>query len=185
MYVIVGLGNPGDKYKLNRHNFGFMAIDTIADSYSFSAFRSNFNAHISEGKLGTERVILCKPNTYMNNSGKAIQALLAFYKILPEKVYVIHDDLNINLGDIRLKLDGGSGGHNGLKSIDQHIGSAYFRLRLGIGHPGIKDEVTNYVLSNFSQEEEDTVISCLASLAKNIGSIFHLPMNEWLKLLSV
>ncbi|MDS9468323.1 aminoacyl-tRNA hydrolase [Paracoccus sp. MBLB3053] len=153
MKLIVGLGNPGPKYDKNRHNVGFMALDHIASDHGFGAWRSRFQGETSEGRLGSERVTLLKPATFMNLSGQAVGEAMRYLKIEPRDVIVLHDELDLPPGKARLKLGGGHAGHNGLRSIHQHIGEAYRRLRIGIGHPGHKDRVAAYVLSDFAKDE--------------------------------
>ncbi|MCX7337692.1 MAG: aminoacyl-tRNA hydrolase [Alphaproteobacteria bacterium] len=172
MFVFVGLGNPGAQYALNRHNVGFMVVDTIAESYDFPPFRTKFNALVTEGKIGPHRVILCKPLTYMNLSGQAVGPLIKFYKLPLSSVYVVHDDLDLNPGQVKLKIGGSSGGHNGLVSIDQAVGKDYWRLRIGIGHPGHKDAVSAYVLSNFRSEDHDWLVPLLSSVAGQAPTLF-------------
>lgn len=180
LFLIVGLGNPGSQYDLNRHNIGFLAIDTIANVHSFPTFKSKFSAKISEGKIGLHRVILCKPQTYMNLSGRSVAEVCQFYKIPLNHVYVIHDDLDILPGRLKIKLGGGSGGHNGLKSLDQHLSPNYWRIRLGIGHPGYKDAVSGYVLSNFHKNDEEWLSDLLGLISKNIPYIFSDEPGVWL-----
>ena len=180
MYVVAGLGNPGSQYALNRHNIGFMAVDVIADQYQFPPFKTKFNAAISEGKIGNHRVVLCKPLTYMNLSGRPIGELLHFYKLPLEKLYVIHDDLDLLPGSIKIKQGGGHGGHNGLRSIDGCVGQAYCRLRLGIGHPGIKEAVSGYVLSNFKGADEGWLTDLLSAIAAEIDTLFDKDPGQWL-----
>ena len=150
MKLIVGLGNPGTKYQGNRHNVGFMALDRIASDHGFSPWRTRFQGETAEGRLGDERVTLLKPGTFMNLSGQAVGEAMRYLKLTPDEVIVLHDELDLPPGKLRLKLGGGHAGHNGLRSIHQHIGEAYRRVRIGIGHPGHKDRVTGWVLSNFS-----------------------------------
>lgn len=184
MYVLVGLGNPGQKYALNRHNIGFMAIDSIAATYNFPPFKTKFSASLSEGTIGDHKVILCKPMTYMNLSGQPVGGLSRFYKVTPNCVYVVHDDLDLETGKIKLKIGGGSGGHNGLKSLDQCIGKEYWRVRLGIGHPGRspnrEDLVSHYVLSNFSQNDEDWLIKVLRAVTEEVDTLFGSDPGVWL-----
>ena len=154
MKLIVGLGNPGAKYATNRHNIGFIAVDRIAADHGFSPWRQRFQAEMSEGRLGSEKVVLLKPLTFMNLSGQSVGEAMRYLKLTPEDVIVIHDELDLAPGKCRVKLGGGHAGHNGLRSIHQHIGESYRRLRIGIGHPGHKDRVAGYVLSDFAKAEE-------------------------------
>lgn len=154
MKLIVGLGNPGKKYEQTRHNVGFMAIDALAHYYNFAPFRSKFQGDISEGTINNIKLLLLKPSTYMNNSGRSVAETCRFYKIPLEDIYVIHDELDLKENQIRVKQGGGHGGHNGLRDIDSHIGKNYHRIRYGINHPGDKDQVTDYVLSNFTNGEK-------------------------------
>lgn len=152
MKLFVGLGNPGEKYSQNRHNIGFMAVDRIAES-GFSPWKSKFQGALAEGRLGSEKVVLLKPETFMNLSGQSVGEAMRFYKLTPDDVTVFHDELDLAPGKVRLKTGGGHAGHNGLRSIHQHIGPEYNRVRLGIGHPGHKDKVARYVLSDFAKQE--------------------------------
>ena len=180
MFVLAGLGNPGPQYSLNRHNVGFMVIDTIAESYQFPPFKVKFNALISEGKFGSHKVLLCKPITFMNRSGQALSPLMHFYKVPVENLYVIHDDLDLVFGRLKLKQGGGAGGHNGLTSLDQSIGKDYWRLRVGIGHPGHASAVSNYVLSNFSGHEQKEIVPLLTTIAELIPDLFGADSGLWL-----
>ncbi len=155
MKLFVGLGNPGSKYAGNRHNIGFMALDRIAADHGFAPWRNKFQAEVTEGKLGSEKVILLKPMTFMNLSGQSVGEAMRFYKLTPADVTVFHDELDLAPGKCRLKQGGGHAGHNGLRSIHQHISPDYQRVRLGIGHPGHKDRVAGYVLSDFAKAEQD------------------------------
>ncbi len=166
MHLLVGLGNPGPEYALTRHNIGFMAVDALADAARFTA---KFHGEISARAIEDEKVILLKPMTYMNLSGKSVQAAMAFYKIPPENVIVLHDELDLPLGKIRIKQGGGANGHNGLKDIDQMVGPDYWRIRLGIGHPGMKEQVHGHVLSRFSNAEQDEVVKVLTALSANFA----------------
>lgn len=154
MQLFVGLGNPGGKYAGNRHNIGFMALDRIAADHGFPPFRAKFQGLVSEGRLGDERVVLLKPQTFMNLSGQSVGEAMRFYKLTPGDVVVFHDELDLAPGRCRAKTGGGHAGHNGLRSIHAHIGEAYHRVRLGIGHPGDKNRVADYVLSDFAKAEE-------------------------------
>jgi len=154
MWLLVGLGNPGDKYEYNRHNIGFLAVDAIADTYGFPAYKKKFQGLMAEGHIEGEKVILLKPQTYMNNSGQSVGEAAKFYKIPLDRIAVFHDELDLGAGKIRTKKGGGNAGHNGLRSMDSHLNSNdYWRIRLGIGHPGDKAMVHNHVLSNFSKDE--------------------------------
>lgn len=154
MFLVVGLGNPGSKYENNRHNIGFKAVDDIFRRFSFSAWSQKFNADMAKGFIDQHKVVLLKPMTYMNNSGESVQKAMAYFKIKPENVIVLHDELDLPPLKVRYKLGGGNGGHNGLKSIQQRIGTAdFYRFRIGVGHPGSKDRVSGYVLSDFSKAE--------------------------------
>ena len=153
MRLVVGLGNPGARYARNRHNIGFVIADAVARRYGFSAWRDRFKGEVAEGTIGGEKRLLLKPQTFMNDSGEAVLAAMSFYKIRPEEILVIHDELDLRPGKVRVKRGGGSAGHNGLRSIDALVGADYWRLRIGIGHPGIKELVHPYVLQNFPAEE--------------------------------
>ncbi|WP_136636609.1 aminoacyl-tRNA hydrolase [Pseudooceanicola onchidii] len=154
MNLFVGLGNPGGKYAGNRHNIGFMALDAIASDHGFGPWKSKFQAELSEGMLRGEKVLLLKPQTFMNLSGQSVGEAMRFYKLTPGDVTVFHDELDLAPGKLRCKTGGGHAGHNGLRSIHQHIGPDYHRVRLGIGHPGHKDKVAPYVLSDFAKAEQ-------------------------------
>ena len=153
MRLVVGLGNPGLRYAKNRHNVGFVAIDAIARRYGFPAFRDRFKGELSEGVIGGARRLLLKPQTFMNASGEAALAAASFYKIPPSEIVVIHDEIDLRPGKLRVKRGGGSAGHNGLRSIDALLGADYWRVRIGVGHPGVKELVQPYVLQNFTAEE--------------------------------
>ena len=153
MRLVVGLGNPGLRYAKNRHNVGFVAIDAIARRYGFPAFRGRFKGELSEGMIGGARRLLLKPQTFMNASGEAALAAASFYKIPPSEIVVIHDEIDLRPGKLRVKRGGGSAGHNGLRSIDALLGADYWRVRIGVGHPGVKELVQPYVLQNFTAEE--------------------------------
>lgn len=170
MRLIVGLGNPGSRYARNRHNIGFMAADAIARRHGFPAFRSRFKGELSEGVIAEEKRLLLKPQTFMNDSGESVLAAASFYKIPPAEIVVLHDELDLRPGKLRVKRGGGSAGHNGLRSIDALIGPDYWRVRLGIGHPGVKELVYPYVLQNFPAEEAaGWVAPLLDAVAETIG----------------
>jgi PTH1 family peptidyl-tRNA hydrolase len=165
MKLIVGLGNPGGQYARNRHNIGFLAVDAVAAEHGFAPWRSKFQGLMSEGRLGTEKVLLLKPETFMNLSGDSVRAAMTFYKLVPGDVIVLHDELDLAPGKLKLKTGGGHAGHNGLRSIDAHIGPDFQRLRMGIGHPGDKRFVSNYVLGDFAKADEDWLAPLLAAIA--------------------
>src|SRR6188768_273756 len=169
MLLFVGLGNPGAKYQGNRHNIGFMVLDDIARRHGFAPWRRRFQGETSEGTLGTERVILLKPMTYMNESGRSVQEAASFFKIAPGDVTVFHDELELPPGKVRVKIGGGIAGHNGLRSISAHIGNEYRRVRLGIGHPGIKELVHHHVLSDFAKSDRPWVEALCEAVADSAG----------------
>ena len=170
MFLVVGLGNPGAEYVKTRHNVGFTTADAIADEYNFSPFRNKFDGLIAEGRIGKEKVYLLKPQTYMNLSGNSVVKAASFYKILPQNIIVIHDDMDLPIGRLKVKMGGGSGGHNGLKSIDAAVTSNYNRIRIGVGHPqGGKEDVVNYVLGGFSKTEAQEVAKIIEFVVNNIS----------------
>ncbi len=164
MMLLVGLGNPGQKYLKNRHNIGFTAIEKIASYYKFSKFQKKFRGKISEGKISGQKIIMLKPETFMNESGIAVQAIKSFFKINCKKIVVLHDDIDLALYQIKIKCGGGHAGHNGIKSIDKLIGKEYWRIRLGVGRPEEKEQVNKYVLSNFQDSEEEKYDAILDSV---------------------
>ena len=155
MKLIVGLGNPGAKYAQNRHNIGFMALDRIAADHGFGPWKSKHQGSVSEGRFGSDRAVLLKPETYMNKSGDSVGAAMRFYKLEPGDVVVLHDEIDLAPGKVKWKIGGGHAGHNGLRSIHAHIGPDYARVRLGVGHPGHKDAVPGYVLRDFPKADAD------------------------------
>jgi len=167
MRLFVGLGNPGAKYASNRHNIGFMAVDALARRYDFAPWRRGFQGAVTQGACGSERVVLLKPATYMNESGRAVQEAVRFFKLEPDAVTVFQDELELPPGKLRVKTGGGIAGHNGLRSISAHIGNDYRRVRLGIGHPGVKELVHAYVLSNFFKEEGPWVVALCEAVAEH------------------
>lgn len=154
MVLVVGLGNPGPEYARNRHNIGFMAADELVRRHSFGPWRAKFQGEIAEGVINGTKVMVLKPLTYMNLSGQSVGAASRFLKVPVEDIVVLHDELDLAPGRLRVKRGGGAGGHNGLKSIDQHLGQNYRRVRLGIGHPGDKDRVAGYVLHDFAKADQ-------------------------------
>jgi PTH1 family peptidyl-tRNA hydrolase len=171
MLIIAGLGNPGSKYAGNRHNIGFMAVDTIHRRHSFSPWSKKFKAEISEDELDGEKVLLIKPQTYMNLSGESVGEAMRFYKLQPSDLVAIYDELDLAPGKARLKTGGGHGGHNGIKSLDAHCGREYRRLRLGIGHPGVKEMVQHHVLGDFAKVDQSWLEPLLDALADNAGML--------------
>ena len=169
MLLLVGLGNPGSEYAKNRHNIGFMAIDAIAERYSFTPFRKKFHGLLAEGVLDGAKVLALKPQTFMNESGRAVAGACAFYKIRPEDIIVLHDEIDLASAKVRVKRGGGHAGHNGLRSIHHHIGSEYGRVRLGIGHPGDKDMVSGHVLKDFSKADTEWVDKVIKAVADHAG----------------
>ena len=167
MKLLVGLGNPGNQYAGNRHNIGFMALDAVARQHNITQFRSKHSGQLAEGSIGGEKVILLKPQTFMNRSGDSVQAVAQFYKIAPADIIVLYDELDLAAGKVRVKVGGGNGGHNGLRSIDPQIGLDYKRVRLGIGHPG-KENVTHHVLGDFAKADQAWLEPLLDATAKNI-----------------
>jgi PTH1 family peptidyl-tRNA hydrolase len=184
MLLCVGLGNPGQQYLMTRHNIGFMVADTISDAYEFPTFRKKFQAEYSEKRFSDVSVGLIKPQTYMNLSGISVQSAMAFYKLKPEEILVIHDDLDLIPGQVKVKFGGGAGGHNGIKSIDQAIGNNYWRLRLGIGHPGDRNLVTNHVLSAFQNSDHDWLTSLLQKIANEFLHLMTEKPDNWVRRIS-
>ncbi|AWB49716.1 aminoacyl-tRNA hydrolase [Gemmobacter aquarius] len=166
MKLIVGLGNPGAKYAGNRHNIGFMALDRIAADHGFSPWKAQFKGLVAQGQLGAEKVLLLKPQTFMNVSGESVRPAMEFWKLTPADITVFHDELDLAPGKARVKAGGGHAGHNGLRSMHQHLGTdAYNRVRLGIGHPGHKDAVAAYVLNDFAKSEQDWLDDLLRGIS--------------------
>ncbi|GLQ06225.1 aminoacyl-tRNA hydrolase [Sneathiella chinensis] len=168
MILLVGLGNPGKGYADNRHNYGFLAVDEIIRRHSFGPEKIRFQGLVAEGRIGNEKVLALKPTTYMNESGRSVGEAARFYKIPPEDIIVLHDELDLPMGKVRVKTGGGHGGNNGIRSIDAHMGKNFQRVRLGIGHPGDKALVSGYVLKDFSKEERKIADTIIDSVARNI-----------------
>ena len=166
MRLLVGLGNPGSGYQRNRHNIGFMAVEALLRRHEFRAVRNRFNAHLAEGEVDGTRIFVMMPQTYMNDSGDAVGRAARFYKIAPGEIAVIHDDIDLSPGKLRVKRGGGSAGHNGLRSIDAAIGSDYWRVRLGVGHPGVRELVQYWVLQNFTAGDMDWVTRLCDAVAE-------------------
>ena len=169
MQIWVGLGNPGAQYALHRHNVGFMAADIIADTHRFSPWTKKFRSLAAEGRVGGKRVVLIKPQTFMNDSGDAVQQALRFYKLEPDALTVFHDELDLAPFKVKVKVGGGTAGHNGLRSTEAHVGNAFRRVRIGIGHPGHKDRVTGHVLGNYAKAEQDRLADMLGAIAAEAG----------------
>src|SRR6266513_4184105 len=165
MRLFVGLGNPGAQHAGNRHNIGFMAVEEIAKAHRFAPWRRRFQGVATEGTIGQEKVLLLLPGTYMNESGRAVAEAAHFYKLSPADITVFHDEIDLPPAKVRVKIGGGIAGHNGLRSISEHIGNEYRRVRIGIGHPGDKDLVQHYVLSDFAKSDRDWVDTLIAILA--------------------
>lgn len=165
MQIWLGLGNPGPTYAMQRHNVGFMAADVLADMHGFGPVQKKFQGWLQEGRIGGERILLLKPATFMNNSGRAAGEILHFYKLGVEALTVFHDELDLAPFKVKVKRGGGTAGHNGLRSIDQHLGPDFRRVRLGIGHPGHKDRVHSYVLGNYAKTEQDDLATMLGAVA--------------------
>ncbi len=185
MWLFVGLGNPGREYKSNRHNAGFMALDAVQDGFPvFGAYRSKFQGQVSEGRLGNQKILLLKPETYMNNSGQSVKAAAQFYKIETENIIVFHDELDIDSGAVRIKQGGGNAGHNGLKSMQAHLGTAdFWRVRIGIGRPSHKGAVSDYVLDNFSKEEHKYLDPLIEFMGNKVDIIVSESPKEYEKLI--
>lgn len=180
MFLFVGLGNPGPEYAGQRHNIGFMALDAIADKYGFPEYREKNKGLFTEGRLGTQKVFLLKPQTYMNLSGESVQPFAAFYKIPPENIFVFHDELDLAEAKMKVKKGGGTAGHNGLKSISQRFGTDdYYRVRLGIGHPGSKARVTGHVLGNFTDDDRQWVDPLLKAIAAYAPDLVNNTPNDF------
>ena len=185
MKLLVGLGNPGDKYKKNRHNIGWWFIDAVAEEFGFSNWQDKFQGKVSKGVVDGISVTLLKPQTFMNCSGRSIRAAMDFYKIQPDDVWVIHDELDLEPLRVRIKQGGGEGGHNGLKSTTQCLGTKdYWRIRIGIGHPGDKNAVTPYVLSDFSKVDQPAFAELCQTLAKRMPDVLNGKANDVLSQLA-
>lgn len=169
MQIWVGLGNPGAQYALNRHNIGFMVLDTMAEVYGFTPPQKKFQGWVQDGRIAGQRIFLLKPATYMNESGRAVAEALRFFKLDLSALTVFHDELDLAPFKVKIKTGGGTAGHNGLRSIARHCGDDFRRVRLGIGHPGHKDRVTPYVLGNFAKAEMDELADMLGTIASEAG----------------
>ncbi|WP_262689934.1 aminoacyl-tRNA hydrolase [Kordiimonas aestuarii] len=169
MLLFVGLGNPGSAYEKHRHNVGFMALDRIVERHNFSAGPKRWHADTYEGRLGSEKLLLLKPQTFMNNSGQSVGEAMRFFKLTPEDIVVFYDELDLAFGKIKVKIGGGAAGHNGIRSISSHIGPDFTRVRIGIGHPGDKARVHGHVLGDFAKAEQNTLEDMLAAIANEAG----------------
>jgi PTH1 family peptidyl-tRNA hydrolase len=185
MILLVGLGNPGPRYAGHRHNIGFLAADAIAAAHRFSTFRARFQGLIAEGSLGGARALILKPQTYMNESGRSVGAALRFLRLAPEQVIVFYDELDLPLGKLRVKQGGGTAGHNGVRSIAAHIGAEFWRVRVGIGHPGDKERVLGHVLSEFSKDEQPLVTSLVDAVADAAPYLAQFDMGRFMNRVSV
>lgn len=168
MHLLVGLGNPGPGHAKNRHNLGYMAVDEVVRRYSFGPWRRRFQGSVSEGRLAGGRAIVLKPETYMNLSGQSVASALRYYRLEPGAMIVIHDELDLAPGKVRVKLGGGNAGHNGLRSIDSHVGRDYLRVRIGVGHPGLPDIVGDYLLHDFSKSDQKWIEETTVAIADAI-----------------
>ena len=164
MQIWTGLGNPGPQYAMHRHNIGFMACDVIAEMHGFGPAQKKFSGWVQEGRIGTAKVLLLKPATFMNESGRAVGEALRFYKLSTDALTVFHDELDLAPFKVKVRTGGGLAGHNGLRSIDKHLGPDFRRVRIGIGHPGHKDRVTGHVLGNYAKAEQDDLVQMLAAI---------------------
>ena len=164
MQIWTGLGNPGPQYAMHRHNIGFMACDVIAEMHGFGPAQKKFSGWVQEGRIGTAKVLLLKPATFMNESGRAVGEALRFYKLGTDALTVFHDELDLAPFKVKVRTGGGLAGHNGLRSIDKHLGPDFRRVRIGIGHPGHKDRVTSHVLGNYAKAEQDDLVQMLAAI---------------------
>ncbi len=180
-WLLAGLGNPGPQYAGNRHNIGFMAVDAVAAAHGFPAFRSKFQGELAEGRIGGHKVILLKPQTFMNNSGQSVAQAARFYKIPPARVVALHDELDLPGAKVRVKSGGGHAGHNGLRSIDSHLGTQdYMRIRLGIGHPGDREKVHGHVLSDFGKGERIWADQAVRSVSRHIALLLDGKESEFM-----
>ena len=171
MKLFVGLGNPGSAYERHRHNVGFMALDRIAERHGFAPWKKRFHGLVTDGPIGGRRVLLLKPQTYMNDSGQAVGEAQRYLKISEEDIYVFHDEIDLAPAKLKVKVGGGNAGHNGLRSISAHIGNEYARVRIGVGHPGSKDLVSHYVLHDFAKADADWLEPMLDAMADAAGRL--------------
>ncbi len=180
MYLLVGLGNIGKEYENTRHNFGFMCVDRIISDYNINNHQIKFNADIYNGEIEKNKIIMAKPRTYMNRSGIAVSQIKSFYKINIENIFIFHDDLDLNFLKLKYKIGGGAGGHNGLKSIDEMIGKNYNRIRIGIGRPENKDQVIDFVLHKFNDNELKQINLLNEKISNNIPKLFNNKKDDFI-----
>ncbi|MBR5130249.1 MAG: aminoacyl-tRNA hydrolase [Alphaproteobacteria bacterium] len=180
MILLVGLGNPGSEYALTRHNVGFMAVDEIVRRYSFDGWTKKFKGEVCAGTIDGQKVLVLKPHTYMNLSGESVLAISSFYKISLDKIYVFHDDMDLPLGRLKVKQGGGSGGHNGLKSIDAHLGQNYHRIRIGVDKPAMREQVVSWVLSKFASNDKQTLDDLIIKITDNISTLLTKDGNSFM-----
>ena len=173
MWFIGGLGNPDSVHKLTRHNLGFDVADSLVNYYKFKVLKKDKNKELYQGYIDNEKCFICKPLNYINLSGPVVSEIIKFYKIPKQKIIIIHDDIDLIVGKIKTKIGGGNGGHNGLASIDESIGVNYKRIRIGVGHPGSKELVNNYVLSKIQTDEKKIYINLIENISKNFDLIFN------------
>lgn len=185
MFLVVGLGNPGSEYKNSRHNIGFMAADELFRRYNFSPWRKRFNGETAEGVIDGQKILLLKPHTFMNNSGRAVSAAMAFYKIPPRNVIVLHDDMDCPIGKLKGKVGGGAGGHNGLKSIDEYCTPDYMRIRVGVGRPLHGEQVINWIIANFPKEDLEKIHVLLEDAAETFPFVLSGGVSEFTSRLAV
>ena len=185
MKLFVGLGNPGPKYAGNRHNIGFMALDRIASDHGFGPWKGKFQGEMSEGRLGSQKIVLLKPTTFMNKSGQSVGEAMRFYKLDSTDVTVFHDEIDLAPAKLRCKAGGGHAGHNGLRSIHQHIGPHYDRVRMGVGHPGAKEKVPGYVLHDFAKSEQDWLDDVLRGISDGVASLAEGDTSRFLNAVSL
>jgi peptidyl-tRNA hydrolase, PTH1 family len=169
MRLLVGLGNPGEKYARNRHNIGFTTIKEVVQRYKLGPSRARFQGITNEGEIGGEKILALRPQTYMNESGLSVGAAMRFFKLTPADIIVFHDEIDLTFGKVRVKMGGGAAGNNGIRSIAAHIGPDFLRVRMGVGHPGERGEVHNHVLSDFSAAERKEIAPLIDEAAKQIG----------------
>ena len=185
MRLVVGLGNPGPEYAGNRHNIGFMAVDEIVRRHGVRSVRARFHGLAAEGTVGGDKVVALKPQTYMNESGRSVAAAAQFYKLAPEQVIVVYDEIDLPFGKVRVKRGGGTGGHNGIRSVDAHIGPDFWRVRLGVGHPGHKDLVHRHVLNDFTKAEREAAAKMVDAVVEALPILLGGDENGFMNKVSV